>query len=157
MNTRPDARIWRAAQQFFKAGEILWEHDDQFKCIFPLIMNYAFSCELSLKATEALVKQSNKRPDTLLNVTYSKSKVQGHKLHVIFNKLHKDTQDGIKAKFFLITGQQLIPLLEKCSKYFVEVRYGFEIVGGSYAVSDLRILAEGLLESVRIWGVDEEN
>lgn len=150
--TRPDAKIWRAAQQFFEAGEILWAHENRDKCIYPLIMNYAFSCELSLKATESLVKYSSVQYGIVLNPISSESCVTGHHLYSIFQKLKQETRDEIEAEFLRLAEVDLIPLLRKFSTYFVDVRYSFEKTGGSYAISDLRILAHGLLEAVRVWG-----
>lgn len=150
--TRPDAKIWRTAQQFFEAGEIIWAHENRENCIYPLIMNYAFSCELSLKATESLVKQSSVEGGIVMNPINSESCVTGHNLYSIFQKLKQETRDEIQAEFLSLADVDLIPLLEKCANYFVDGRYAFEKIGGSYAISDLRTLAMGLLEAVRVWG-----
>ncbi|WP_306603026.1 hypothetical protein [Azonexus sp.] len=148
--TRPNGYIWMAAQQFFNAAEHLWNADDigLDHYVGPLIVNYAFSCELSLKASEGLVKSSKVTPEGLLMAVNTESAVRGHDLYTIFTKLKPETQNAIEIGFLESTEIQLVPLLKECSKYFEQGRYSFEQIGGSYSLSGVRTLAKGLLDSV---------
>ena len=154
MRTRPNAHIWMAAEQFFNAAEVVWNTGgiDLNRYVHPLIVNYAFSCELSLKASEALVKFSEATPEGLLKAVNTESAVRGHDLYTVFTKLQPDTQSAIRSEFFASTETELIPLLKECSKYFEQGRYSFEQIGGSYSLSGVRMLARGLLDAVMVYG-----
>jgi hypothetical protein len=154
MRTRPNGHIWMAAEQFFNAAEHIWTDEtiDLNRYVYPLVVNYAFSCELSLKASEGLVKFSEATPEGLLKAVNTESAVRGHDLHTIFTKLKPETQKAVEANFLSSTGTQLIPLLKECSKYFAHGRYSFEQIGCSYSLSGVRNLAKGLLDSVLAYG-----
>ena len=49
MRTKANGRIWMAAEQFFNAAELIFNNNDikLNKVIFPVLVNYALSCELS--------------------------------------------------------------------------------------------------------------
>lgn len=154
MRTRPNGHIWMAAEQFYNAAELIWnsENIDINGYMYPLIVNYAFSCELALKSSEGKVKFSEVTPEGLLMSTNSESSVRGHELLSIFRKLKPETQNAIESEFESCTGKSLIPLLEECSKYFKKGRYSFEQKGGSYSLSGVRTLAKGLLDSIMAFG-----
>ncbi|SEG14741.1 hypothetical protein SAMN06264348_102215 [Oceanospirillum linum] len=154
MRTRPSGHIWMAAEQFYNAAEKVWNSDDidLAAYVYPLVVNYAFSCELSLKASEGKVKFSEVSSEGLLFATNIESAVRGHDLKSIFTKLKLETQEGIKSEFESATGENLIPLLEECSRYFEDGRYSFEKIGGSYSLSGVRTLAKGLLDAVMAFG-----
>ena len=154
MRTEPSGHIWRSAQQFFKAAEHIWNDNniDLNEYVYPLIVNYAFSCELSLKASESKVKFSDASPDGLLSAINTEATVRGHDLHEVFGKLQSDTQLGLKAHFLALTGNELVPQLIQCAKYFEHGRYGYEQIGGRYGLSDVRSLAKGLLDTVLAYG-----
>lgn len=154
MKTRPNGHIWMAAEQFFNAAEHVWnsENIDLNGYVYPLVVNYAFSCELSLKSSEGLVKFSEVTPEGLLMATNTESAVRGHDLHTVFTKLKPETRNAIESEFISCTGERLIPLLKECSKYFEKGRYSFEQIGGSYSLSGVRTLARGLLDSVMAFG-----
>lgn len=158
MRTKPNGHIWMAAEQFFNAAEHIWNDDtaELERYVYPLIVNYAFSCELSLKASEGLVKFSEVTPDELLKAVNTESAVRGHDLYAIFTQLKPETQSAVETNFLTSTGTPLIPLLKKCSKYFSHGRYSFEQFGGSYYLSGVRDLAKGLLEAVRTYGIENE-
>jgi hypothetical protein len=150
MKTSPNGHIWMAAEQFFNAAEHVLNDEaiDPNHYVYPLVVNYAFSCELSLKASEGLVKFSEVTPEGLLMAVNTKSAVRGHDLHTIFTKLKPETQSAVEAGFLASTRTQLIPLLKECSNYFEHGRYSFEQLGGAYSLSGVRRLARGLLDSV---------
>ena len=154
MRTRPNGYIWMAAEQFYNAAELIWNSEDLDvnRYVYPLIVNYSFSCELSLKSSEGLVKSSEVTPGGLLMATNTESSVRGHELHIIYCKLKPETQKAIESEFQSCTGESLTPLLEECSKYFEKGRYSFEQISGSYFLSGVRTLAKGLLDSVMAVG-----
>lgn len=154
MRTRPNGHIWMAAEQFFNAAEHIWSDAgiDLNHYVFPLLVNYAFSCELSLKASEGLVRFSEVSPEGLLKAVKTESAVRGHDLYAIFTKLKPETKTAIEAHFYESTEIQLVPLLMECSKYFEHGRYSFEQISGSYSLSGVRSLARGLLDSVMAYG-----
>lgn len=49
MRTKANGHIWMAAEQFFNAAEFIFKNNDinLNKVIFPVLVNYALSCELS--------------------------------------------------------------------------------------------------------------
>lgn len=158
VRTEPSAHIWQAAEQFFLAGELIWV-GNRAKYTYPLVMNYSFSCELSLKSSESKVIPSVTAEGIIMPVG-THSVVSGHSLHDIFTKLKQKTQDGVEAEFNKGRPDgdryQLVTLLKKCSSYFVESRYAFEMVAGSFALSDVRELAEGLLKAAWTYGIKNE-
>lgn len=143
-----------AAEQFFNAAERIWNDDtiDLNRYVYPLVVNYAFSCELSLKASEGLVKYSEITPDGFLKAVNTESAVHGHDLYLIFNQLKPETRRVVEANFLASTGIPLTPLLKECSKYFLHGRYSFEQISGSYSLSGVRNLARGLLDAVLTYG-----
>ena len=110
--------------------------------------NYAFSCELSLKASEGLVKFSEVTPEGLLMASNIESSVRGHDLLSVFEKLKPETQRAIEVEFAACVEAELRPLLVKCYDYFRKGRYSFEQKAASYALSEVRLLARGLLDAV---------
>ncbi len=134
MKTRPNGHIWMVAEQFYNAAELIWNCDDIDinRYSHPLIVNYAFSCELSLKATEGSVKFPEPTPDGLIPVSNIESSVRGHNLYNVFQKLKHETQEEIKNEFSSCSGEELVPLLIECSGYFEKARYPFEQKAGSY-------------------------
>ncbi|EFK06414.1 conserved hypothetical protein [delta proteobacterium NaphS2] len=82
--------------------------------------------------------------------------VRGHNLVSIFNNLKPETKGGIEAEFFSSTQEQLLPLLTECSDYFEKGRYSYEQKAGSYSLSEVRLLAKGLLDAVMSFGIKNE-
>lgn len=159
VRTGPSSRIWTAAEEFFLAGELIWENYPG-SLTFPLVMNYSFSCELSLKSSESKVTPDSTEPDGIIMPVGTHSAVSGHSLYEVFTKLEQKTQDGIEAEFIKeqLNGNenQLVQLLKRCSNYFVISRYAFEMTGGSFALSDVRELAKGLLNAAFKYGIRNE-
>lgn len=118
------------------------------------MVNYALSCELSLKASESVVKFTERplEEEYLIPAIAAESAVRGHDLQEIYEKLSLPVKEALKSEFMTITEAELMPLLEKCSNYFVRARYPYEDIVGSYAVTDIRQLADGLLQSVKAYG-----
>ena len=153
METKANGHIWMASEQFFNAAELIFNSNDINSFVYPLLVNYALSCELSLKASEAIVKHSVVSPDGLISAINSESAVRGHDLLKIFNDLSTAVQTEIQKEFSKATQEPLLPLLEKCRDYFIRGRYPYEQIGGSYGLSDVRNLAGGLLKAVRAYGI----
>lgn len=154
MKTRPNGYIWAAAEQFFNAAEHIWNDEtaDLNRYLHPIIVNYAFSCELSLKAAEGKVRYSEITASGLLMPVNTESAVRGHDLYDVFSRLKPETQNALTKIFSDKTGEPLIPLLQKCAKYFEHGRYSFEHICPSYSLTDIRCLAKGLLEAVMTFG-----
>lgn len=152
--TRPNGHIWMAAEQFYNVAEYIWIASDLdiSRYVYPLVVNYAFSCELSLKSSEGLVKFSEVTPEGLLMASNIESSVRGHDLVSVFEKLKPETQRAIEAEFAACTETELRPLLAECSDYFQKGRYSFEQKAASYSVSEVRLLARGLLDAVLKFG-----
>ncbi len=159
MRKRANGHIWMAAQEFYNAGELIWnaEYVNFDAYLGPLLVNYAFSCELSLKASEGKVKGSEVSPEGILSPVNIESVVRGHDLKLIFEKLEQETQRVIKLEFVSSTNQQLIPLLRECANYFENCRYSFEKKASGYNLTSVRTLAKGLLDAVRAFGISQGN
>lgn len=151
MKTRPNGHIWMVAEQFFNTAELVWKTSDGHitSNVYPLIVNYAFSCELALKASVGVVKVGQVTPDGLVPAAATKSAIRGHNLSDLFKNLPPPIQSSIAASFLSSEEEDIIPLLEMCSNYFEEARYPLEKIGGSYDLSGVRNLARGLLQAVR--------
>ena len=150
---RPNGRIWVSAEQFYKAAEQVWTSEgiDLNAFVFPLIVNYALCAELSLKAAEGAVG-GGLTQDGLVKAAKTMSTAHGHNLSEVFASLQTHTQTAIESEFLTATEENLAPLLAKCSNYFVQARYAYEQIGGSYNLSGIRTLAKGLLDAVKAFG-----
>lgn len=148
---RPDGRIWMAAQQFYDVATQIWDNNEPAidDYTYPIIVNFAFACELAMKASEATAVYPLTLQGGILPASKTESQVHGHKLKTILSKLHESTQTAIKANFERTTSRELMPLLEKCDDYFAKARYGYEKTTGFYRLSDVRELAKGLLFAVK--------
>ena len=81
------------------------------------------------------------------------STAHGHNLSDVFASLELPTQAAIESEFLAASGEQLAPLLAECSDYFIQARYAYEQIGGSYSLSGIRTLAKGLLDAVKAFGI----
>lgn len=151
---RPNGRIWVSAEQFYKAAEQVWTSEgvDLNEFVFPLIVNYALCAELSLKAAEGGAVGGGLTPDGLVKAAKIMSTAHGHNLSDVFASLEPPTQAAIESEFLAASGEQLAPLLAECSDYFIQARYAYEQIGGSYNLSGIRTLAKGLLDAVKAFG-----
>lgn len=151
---RPNGRIWKSAEQFYKTAELVWRQDgiDLNAFVFPLIVNYALCAELSLKAAEGGAVGGGLSPGGLVKAAKIKSTAHGHNLTEVFLSLQPPTRTAIQTEFLAVSGEELAPLLERCSDYFIDARYAYERSGGSYDLSGIRTLAKGLLDAVRNFG-----
>jgi len=155
---RPSGHIWMHAEQFYNAAEILWSMDggDLNKLALPLIVNYALSAELAMKAAEGITRYGPVIGGIASAATLGSS-AHGHDLAKVFAKLHPDTQAGIAGAFQNYTGEPLQPLLTNCADYFVQGRYAYESKGGAYDLTGIRMLAGGLLKAVMDHGLKHPN
>lgn len=79
--------------------------------LYPFVVNSAFSCELSLKA---------------ILMTQQMSRVYGHDLHTLFQKLDEQDQGAISAKAENELNISLDKVLNEFNNAFVEWRYAYE-------------------------------
>ena len=151
---RPSGHIWMSAEQFYKTAELVWIQDDVDlnAFVFPLIVNYALCAELSLKSAEGGAVGGGLSPSGLVKAAKIKSTAHGHNLTDVFSSLQPLTQSAIQTEFLALTGEELAPLLDRCSGYFIDARYAYERIGGSYDLSGIRTLAKGLLDAVHAFG-----
>ncbi len=103
--------------------------------LLPYLVNYSFCCEIALKSIETLPGEG-----TLLG--------KGHKLNDLFAKLTPTNQGKLKDEFLQVTGEDLSEHLIRCSSYFVSARYNYETRAGCYNLTAMRILANGLMQSI---------
>lgn len=151
----PSINILNTAEEFYQAAEHIWAAGPAAHAM-PLLVNYAFSAELSIKAVDAFVKG----PPVAVapGVTYpvpvdSKARTHGHRLDMMFAKLPPARQVEIEGRFLQHTGQELEPLLAECANYFEDVRYWYEgRVPPRFNLGGVRILAQGLLQAVQELG-----
>jgi hypothetical protein len=152
---RPNGHIWMHAEQFHNAAEILWNmgYVDINQIALPLVVNYALSAELALKAAEGITHYGPVI-DGIIGAATLESSAHGHDLNRVFAQLRADTQEGIAREFQLTSGEPLHPLLAKCADYFVKARYAYESKGGgAYDLTGIRTLAGGLLKAVMAHGL----
>ena len=125
MRKRANGHIWMTAEQFYNAAELIWDAEDMNVNAYldPLLVNYAFSCELILKASECKVKYSEVSHEEILSSVNIESVVRRHDLKFIFEKLEQETQRVVKLEFEFSTNQRLIPLLKECANHFENCRY----------------------------------
>lgn len=140
--------IWQTASQFNQAADTLFE-GDLVNHTYPILMNYAFACELALKAC-AVQTRYNCKPlvDGIIPTASFKSTAHGHDLGAVFGQLPSDTRDAVSNAYNNITGENLSSQLAEFKDYFVDVRYSFEQRPRSYDLTGLRRLANGLVEAV---------
>ncbi|GEM_PF-2081219 len=86
MRKRANGHIWMAEEQFYNAAKLIWNAEDINinTHLDPLLVNYAFSCELSLKASEGKVKYSEVSHEEILFLLNIESVLRGHDLKLIF-------------------------------------------------------------------------
>jgi len=146
------AHVWLIAQDYFLAGKEL-SNSDTSNFIFPIIVNYAFACELAIKSAETDLVNNNESHEngSLLSQSYIKTfKVRGHSLVELFDKLSPSTQNDIESTFNSFTGKDLKALLNTCEDYFVQARYPYRASSpNNYQLSSVETLAKGLLHSVK--------
>ena len=150
---RTSGHVWAEAQAFHDAAELLWNTGDVARLSSPLIVNYAFSAELSLKAAETRLKQPQMPASRLVPAATIEPAVRGHKLDLLFAGLQPATRSELAAGFKAKTGEDLALLLARCAGYFEDGRYRYEHTGGVMGLTDVQTLARGLLGAVREFGL----
>lgn len=146
---RPNGHVWILARQFYTAADIIYSSQDcdLAEHTMPLLMNYAFSCELSLKSLEFQHIQDDRLGPGLSYKITREPNVWGHDLLGIFCKLKAPTRDLLAREFLSVHGDELEPMLQLCKKYFEDSRYSFEGNSQSFCVTNIRELARDLLPS----------
>lgn len=146
----PSKTILGTAEEFYQAAEHIWSIG-QVEYAMPLLVNYAFSAELSIKAMDAYV--SGAPPSAGTGVHHPapiSSNVWGHHLDKMFAKLDPATQLRLEKWFHIDTGEDLKQLLAECSSYFEHARYWYEgTVAPRFNLGGVRTLARGLLHAVQ--------
>ena len=139
--------VWLDAKQFLDAGNILFDND--ISICAPILMNYAFACELALKACNVQTRYNCKpKHDGLIPTASFTSTTRGHKLFSqVYENLPHDIQRAISTKFNGIANTDLRDQLTKYNDYFVDVRYSFERPVRSWDMSGMRDFANTLLDA----------
>lgn len=137
--------LWQSASQFNDAADTLFD-TDAAKYSTAILMNYAFACELALKAC-AVQKRYNCKPsgNGLIPTASFKSASHGHNLSKVFDKLPDETKESISTAFKNETNKELRSELNKFQDYFVDIRYSFEQRPWSYDLTGMRNLANALV------------
>ena len=140
--------ICQTARQFNQAADTLFD-GDLANHTYPILMNYAFACELALKAC-AVQTRYNCKPgvDGIIPTASFKSTADGHGLGTVFGQLPSDTREAVSNAYNNITGEDLSSQLAEFKDYFVDVRYWFESRPRIYDLTGLRRLANGLVDAV---------
>ena len=139
--------VWMDAKQFLDAGNILFDSD--ISVCYPMLMNYAFACELALKACDVQTRSNSKQIEGGPIPTGSfKSTTHGHRLvSDVFQKLPLDMQRKIANRFSEIANAELHDQLVIFNDYFVHVRYSFERPARTWDLSGMRNFANALLNA----------
>ncbi|MDB4793222.1 hypothetical protein OAG75_01120 [bacterium] len=145
---RFNGHVWRIASDFSDAADALFDSDSQ-KFVYPILMNYAFACELALKACSVQTRYNCEPPGIGLIPSASfKPTSYGHDLEKLFDQLSPDTRGSVSNEYKYITSEELCSQLALFKDYFVDVRYSFEQKSQTYDLSGLRRLANGLVAAV---------
>ena len=139
--------VWLDAKQFLDAGNMLFDNDISIWA--PILMNYAFACELALKACDMQTRYNCKsKMAGVISTASFVSTTHGHELFSqVFGNLPHDIQRTISAKFNSVANTELRDQLIKYNDYFVAVRYSFERPARSWDLSGMRDFANGLLDA----------
>jgi hypothetical protein len=137
--------IWQTASQFNDAANTLFD-TDVAKYSTAILMNYAFACELALKACAVQKRHNSKRSGNgIIPTASSKSASRGHNLTEVFDKLPDETKESISTAFKNETNKELRSQLNEFQDYFVDVRYSFEQRPRSYDLPGMQNLANALV------------
>lgn len=149
--TRPNGQIWMEAEQFFNAAEVLFLTSNNINgYVYPLLVNYSLSVELALKSIVGQVEIMEITAEGLIPAAEIKSSIWGHKHNKLFSSLPPEIQSAVAHEFKVLTCEEIHPLLERCKDYFVIGRYAHEYIGGSFDLSGLRTLAQGVLKAANV-------
>lgn len=137
--------LWQTASQFNDAADKLFD-TDVARYSTAILMNYAFACELALKAC-AVQERYNCKPsgNGIIPTASFKSVSHGHNLTNVFDKLPDDTKESISVAFKNETKKELRSQLNEFQDYFVDIRYSFEKRPRSYDLTGMRDLANALV------------
>jgi hypothetical protein len=166
---RPSRKILSSAKAFQQAAKLMEKNpngpgtklkDDRLE--MPYIANYAFSCELAIKSIEVRHKDIKSKKQRNLESSSEGMTVtiwvpehdlkKTHNLKNLFAGLHNMNKKAIKEQFKTITDYELEKLLNCCKNYFEEARYNSERSFNEYDLTRLKILADGLIESIETLG-----
>ena len=144
--------IWLDACQFRDAANTLYD-TDHAKYPFVILMNYAFACELALKACAVQTRYScEPLPNGIFPSATLEPAAHGHKLAEVFDQLPDEVKELVSTAFKNITNTELRPQLVKFQDYFVDVRYSYEKRPRCYDLTGMRDLANALVKAVHSAG-----
>ena len=143
---RFNGRVWRTASSYRDAANTLYDTDLISFC-HPILMNYAFSCEIAAKAC-CVQTQYNCKPtgNGLIPTACAIPIPHGHDLIKVFEQLPNETKTAIANTFKDSVGIDLRSQLIEFRDYF-DVRYYFEKRPHSHSLSGIRELSNGFVDS----------
>jgi hypothetical protein len=149
------ARIYECAMAHYRLAAPAFE-DDRILVpnVMAVVVNLALCVELLLKASDAKVTPSPRVANGPLGDAKVKSKISGHDLSVMFEKISPEVQHVLKTLFEEETNKPLLPLLNKCKDYFIHARYYYEPEHHhAFDVGGIKMLADGLnIAMLKGWG-----
>ena len=143
--------VWKQASQFNEASDFLWDRGI-WDFMLPIIVNYAFACELAIKSCNChtLANVSNPLPGLISTASFrSNIRVRDHNLVDLFAKLSGANRKIIETRFLEETEAELQPLLEDCKSCFVDVRSEYENRPSSLPLYGIRRLSNGLVAATK--------
>ena len=146
--------VWKQASQFDEAADFLWDRGI-YDFMLPIIVNYAFACELAIKSCNCTTRYnvSNPLPSLIPTASFkSNIRVRDHNLVDLFAQLSQQHRIAIERRFREQTEVELLPLLEDCQSCFVDGRYEYENRPCSFPLSGLRRLSNGLVAVTKDFG-----
>ena len=143
---RFNGHVWQTASSYRDAANALYDTDLIGYC-HPILMNYAFSCEIAAKAC-CVQTQYNCKPtgNGLIPTACAIPIPHGHDLIKVFEQLPNETKSAIANTFKNNVGTDLRSQLIKFRDYF-DVRYYFEKRPQSHDLSGIRELSNGFVDS----------
>lgn len=169
MRKEPSGHIYMHAQQFFRLAEHAF-NDVYLLSTAPyaITANYAFCVEILLKACDPKLEYLSPAPEDdteadlrhepaddearLVRAAIYCSNISGHDLVKIFEKLDQKTATKVSQLFEEQTGEQILPLLEECRRYFIQARYPYDKGNRiGFDITKVRLLATGLMGGLPNW------
>ena len=154
---RFNAHVWRIACEYRDAANTLYE-DNLDAFVYPILVNYAFSCEIAAKSCYVQTQYNSKPTDNGLiptachiavkEIDGTLFKATGHDLIKVFEQLPNLIKTNVAQSFRREIGLDLRAQLIEFRDYF-DVRYSFENRPRSHSLSGIRTLSNGFIASAK--------